>query len=139
MTSLCPGLGRMLEAQAEASCPYVFTYRDVDVSRYASGRAVLIGDAAHSMSPQLGVGAQLAMADARILAEHLAAHGTVAAALDAYSLTRPSQLRRYQQASRWLTPLFQSDSRILSGVRDRVLATAMGSPFAKQFAQGLLF
>jgi 2-polyprenyl-6-methoxyphenol hydroxylase-like FAD-dependent oxidoreductase len=42
------------------------------------------------MSPQLGVGAQLAMADARILASKLATSDSVAAALHDYSRTRPT-------------------------------------------------
>lgn len=138
MTSLCPELGKVLKDQVETSCPYVFTYRDIEVSSYSSGRVVLIGDAAHSMSPQLGVGAQLALADARILANNIAAHGTVAAALNSYSRTRPLQLSRYQQASRWLTPFLQSDSQLLAGFRDRILATAMRSPMAKRVAQDLL-
>lgn len=138
MTNLCPALERVLKSQSDTMRPYVFTYRDVEVSMYSSGRTVLIGDAAHSMSPQLGVGAQLAMADARILANNLAAHSTVAAALNAYSRTRPLQLNRYQRASRWLTPLLQSDSHLLTGFRDRVFATAMRTPIAKWVVQDLL-
>jgi 2-polyprenyl-6-methoxyphenol hydroxylase-like FAD-dependent oxidoreductase len=137
MTSLCPGLERVLKGQGETPRPYVFTYRDVEVSMYSSGRTVLIGDAAHSMSPQLGIGAQLAMADARILANNLAVHSTVAAALNAYSRTRPLQLNRYQRASRCLTPLLQSENQLLAGFRDRVFATAMRSPIAKWVAQDL--
>jgi 2-polyprenyl-6-methoxyphenol hydroxylase-like FAD-dependent oxidoreductase len=137
-TNLCPEFGRLLKPQVESCHPYTFTYRDIEVSAYSSGRVVLIGDAAHSMSPQLGVGAQLAMVDARKLASNLAEHNTVATALDVYSRIRSQQLSRYQQASRWLTPLFQSDSELLAAFRDRVVASAMRSPMAKRMAQDLL-
>jgi len=50
------------------------TYRDVELSRYACGRAVVIGDAARSMSPQLGTGAQLAMEDAALLGSAVSQH-----------------------------------------------------------------
>jgi 2-polyprenyl-6-methoxyphenol hydroxylase-like FAD-dependent oxidoreductase len=138
MTSLCPEIGKVMMGQVETLRPYVFTYRDIEVGAYSMGRVVLIGDAAHSMSPQLGVGAQLAMADARILANNLAAHRSVSAALDEYSRSRPPQLSRYQQASRWLTPFLQSNNLLLAGFRDRVIATAMRSPMAKRMAQDLL-
>lgn len=133
-----PELGQALQGQSQALRPYVFTYRDVEVDSYSNGRIVLIGDAAHCMSPQLGVGAQLAMADARILANTLATHDSVAAALEDYSRIRAMQVRHYQQASRWLTPLLQSDSRLMAGIRDGVLSAAMRSPLAKRVAQSLL-
>lgn len=138
MTSLCPEIRRVLIGQVDTLRPYVFTYRDIEMSAYSIGRVALIGDAAHSMSPQIGVGAQLAMADARILAENLATYRSVSAALEDYSRSRPLQLSRYQRASRWLTPLLQSNNLLLAGFRDRVIATAMRSPIAKQMAQDLL-
>lgn len=138
LASFFPELGRLLKDQGAAHHPYVFTYRDVEVGSCSNGSVVLIGDAAHSMSPQLGVGAQLAMADARIMANTLATHDSVAAALHQYSRSRPMQIRRYQQASRWLTPLLQSDNRLMAGLRDGVLAAAMRSPLARRVAQDLI-
>lgn len=137
VSSLCPGIGELLLAQPQVS-PYVFSYRDVELVTCAIGRVVLIGDAAHSMSPQLGVGAQLAMQDAALLARVLAEQVDVPSALSAYSRTRPMQLSRYQEASRWLTPLFQSNNRLLSHIRDRALGSAMRMPIVKQFARQLL-
>lgn len=138
LTGLCPEIGRVLAGQVETVRPYVFTHSDIEIGVYSMGRVVLIGDAAHSMSPQLGVGAQLAMADARLLASKLAAHGSVAAALDDYSRGRPLQLRRYQQASRWLTSFMQSNNPLFAGFRDRVIASALRSPVARRMAQDLL-
>jgi 2-polyprenyl-6-methoxyphenol hydroxylase-like FAD-dependent oxidoreductase len=78
----------------------------------------VIGDAAHGMSPQLGQGTNLALLDARVLAHSLASHGTIEMAFAEYSRLRRKHLRFYQLASRWLTPVFQSDSRVMVGLRD---------------------
>jgi salicylate hydroxylase len=110
----------------------------VELSSYSSGRAVLIGDAAHSMSPQLGIGAQMALEDAEVLARALCEHHDLAAALRAYTRIREERLSRYQQASRWLTPLFQSDSRLLAMIRDRLLANATQVNAMKNFGRKLL-
>jgi len=49
-----------------------------------SGRAVLLGDAAHAMAPFMGLGAQAAMLDAEALAEELARGQPLAESLRAY-------------------------------------------------------
>src|SRR5207342_1517696 len=82
------------------------------------GRVVLIGDAAHATSPQLGQGANMGLLDARALAAALARQADVAAALADYARARRRHVRFYQRASYWLTPLFQSDGRIAAAVRD---------------------
>ena len=76
------------------------------------------------MSPQLGQGANLAFWDAAALADALTAAENVDAALRRYERGRRAHVRFYQFMSRWLTPVFQSDSRWLGLLRDRVLATA---------------
>lgn len=53
-----------------------------------AGRVVLMGDAAHSPSPQLVSGAALAVEDGVVLAEELARHESVALALAAYEARR---------------------------------------------------
>jgi FAD-dependent urate hydroxylase len=135
---LCPMIGKLLNARAGDPDLHIYKYRDVELGSYATGRAVLLGDAAHSMSPQLGVGAQLAMEDADILAGTLARKTDVPAALRDYAERRPPMIRRYQQASRWLTPLFQTDSRLLASLRDHVMARTLASPMVKRLAQELL-
>ena len=94
-------------------------YRDVRMRRWHGERIVFLGDAAHATSPQLGQGANLALWDAMCLADAFAdGRGDVAAALAAYTAQRRRHLDYYQFATRALTPLFQSDSRLIGLVRD---------------------
>ena len=95
-------------------------YRDTVLRQWHCGRAVLMGDAAHAMSPQLGQGVNMALVDALALRDALRAQDDLASALGAYQRRRAAHLRMYHFWSRWLTPLFQSDRDRLAAVRDRV-------------------
>jgi FAD-dependent urate hydroxylase len=136
LTQLCPDPGALMSSVESASLR-VFTYRDVELAQSCFGRVAIIGDAAHSMSPQLGTGAQLAMEDAATLAGVLEVHNNVTDALRAFMRIRLPELRRHHLASRWLTPLFQTESRALAFLRDRVFASALSSVSARQMAQSL--
>lgn len=93
-------------------------YRDATMPAWHRGRVVLAGDAAHAMSPQLGQGVNMALMDARALAEALREAPTLAAALAAYQRRRRAHVWVYQLWSRWLTPLFQSGHDSAARLRD---------------------
>lgn len=76
--------------------------------RLAAGPIAIVGDAAHAMSPQLGMGSTLAVQDALALAANLAQHGPVSG-LERYGAGRLRTVRAYQALSRALTPCFQLD------------------------------
>jgi 2-polyprenyl-6-methoxyphenol hydroxylase-like FAD-dependent oxidoreductase len=57
------------------------------------GRVLLLGDAAHGTTPHLASGAGMAMEDALVLAESLASHNTLAAALEAHTARRIPRCR----------------------------------------------
>jgi 2-polyprenyl-6-methoxyphenol hydroxylase-like FAD-dependent oxidoreductase len=115
-------------------------YRDVVVPRpfrIADGHAVvLVGDAAHAMSPQLGMGASLALADAWSLARSLRAHpGRLDRALDAHRRSRAAHVAWYTWLSRFMTPVFQSDLVPLGWARDLTFPVALRIPWVRrQFA-----
>lgn len=93
-------------------------YRDAVVPCWWRGHAVLVGDAAHAMSPQLGQGANMALQDAVTLAESLDLHTDLPQAFARYMQLRQRHLHAYHRWSRWLTPLFQSDRDLLARLRD---------------------
>lgn len=92
-------------------------YHDVRMRQWHGDRVVILGDAAHALSPQLGQGVNLALMDASVLAGVLANH-PLPQALARYTRLRRSHLRFYQFATRWATPFFQSDWLPLGWMRD---------------------
>ncbi|MEU9374199.1 FAD-dependent monooxygenase [Streptomyces sp. NPDC048255] len=67
---------------------------------FAVGRTVLLGDAAHAMTPHLGQGACQALEDAATLAASLAAEPTVASALARYDAERRPRSQSVARAAR---------------------------------------
>lgn len=106
-------------------------YRDVVMPRWHAPGAVWLGDAAHAMSPQLGQGANLALVDASVLSDCIAAEPDVTHALERYTRERRPQLGFYQLATRWLTPFFQGDQRLLGALRDVFMPIACAIPPAR--------
>jgi 2-polyprenyl-6-methoxyphenol hydroxylase-like FAD-dependent oxidoreductase len=103
-------------------------YHDIVMPRYHTDNTVVIGDAAHATSPQLGQGTNLALLDAIALAHSLAQAADMPSALAAYTRARKGHLHFYSQASRILTPLFQSDLKALPWLRDIFMAHSAGWP-----------
>lgn len=83
------------------------TYRHAWPTCLAKPPICIVGDAAHAMSPQLGLGATLAVQDALLLAQYVAALGAEQGPL-AFSKDRLRCVRGYQTLSRALTPCFQA-------------------------------
>ncbi|MGE3345146.1 MAG: FAD-dependent monooxygenase [Vicinamibacterales bacterium] len=77
------------------------------VSVWHDGPVVLLGDAAHPMTPNLGQGACQAIEDAAVLAEALAGSDTVAAAIRAYEERRVRRANAVVRAARSLGAVAQ--------------------------------
>ena len=126
-----PKLRPHLRQITDTSCLVPATYRDVQLRRSYQGRLVLIGDAAHSMSPQLGQGASMALLDAWYLARALQQDENLEIALSAFDNLRRKHVATYRWISRCVTPLFQSDSRVLIAIRDRAFHQLSRVPFVR--------
>lgn len=104
------------------------SHDDMIMARYTHGTLrkpyskglVHIGDAAHRASPQLGQGANMALLDAYALAQSLMEY-PLEKALPTYAESRKMHVGLYQAMSWAFTPMYQSDSRVLPFLRDRVL------------------
>lgn len=108
------------------------------LSRPAGRRLAVIGDAAHSTSPQLGQGANMALLDARSLAHALQTRGTLDEALEAYAAMRRWHVRLFQALSFALTPFYQSDSHLLALARDRLVAPLATVPPIQRFLASMV-
>ncbi|GAA4116418.1 FAD-dependent oxidoreductase [Aminobacter aganoensis] len=103
----------------------------------ARGFAV-IGDAAHSTSPQLGQGANMALLDAASLAYALRQASDVDAALASYLRARRWHVRLFQALSLVFTPFYQSDSMLLPFLRDSLVATVARIPPTPQLLASIV-
>lgn len=127
-----PALAPLLARIDDPDALTLADYRDVRLSTPWRERVVFIGDAAHGTSPQLGQGANLAMIDALLIARHVAAlPHRLDAALARYAAARRGHVSYYRWASRVLTPVFQSDSRLLAALRDLVLGPLCRAPLLR--------
>lgn len=106
-------------------------YRDTLHTRWWRGKAVLLGDAAHAMSPQLGQGVNMALLDALALRDALREEAGLPAALAHYAAVRRDHLRAYHFWSRWLTPLFQSERVWAPRLRDAAFLPLSRLPVAR--------
>jgi 2-polyprenyl-6-methoxyphenol hydroxylase-like FAD-dependent oxidoreductase len=113
---LCPRAKVLLDQIHDWSQVLTARYGDVAMSRWHGDGMVVLGDAGHAMSPQLGQGVNLALADASCLANAVA-ELPLPDALARYSRDRRLALAYYRFASRQLTPWFQSDHEFLSPLR----------------------
>ena len=101
------------------------TYRHTWPRSMGAGPLCVVGDAAHAMSPQLGLGTTLAMEDALALAHAVNRHGAKGAT-QAFSSRRLRRSQGFQTLSRLLTPCFQAQG---AGVwRDVAFATGLRIP-----------
>lgn len=105
-------------------------YEHFTLLRPCDERLAHVGDAAHSTSPQLGQGANMALLDVLALARSLENASTVNEALNAYATMRRWHVRLFQWASAAFTPFYQSDSRFLPVLRDRIAAPLSRLPIA---------
>jgi 2-polyprenyl-6-methoxyphenol hydroxylase-like FAD-dependent oxidoreductase len=101
-------------------------------------RIVFIGDSAHSTSPQLGQGANMALLDVAALAQALEDSNDLAAALAEYARLRRLHVRLYQALSVVFTPFYQSDSRILPLIRDQLVSPLSRMPGARKLLAGIV-
>ena len=104
-------------------------------------RLVFIGDAAHSTSPQLGQGANMALLDsyalAQVLDSDLNTGNSLQQSLEDYARLRRTHVRLYQAASFTLTPFYQSDSKMLPWLRDLLFEPVSKLPFASKIVTSL--
>ena len=117
VVAIWPAMAPVMEVLPSPDDLNLASYAHFTPNRLTSGRTVLIGDAAHSTSPQLGQGANQGLIDAVVLSDALSTN-EIDEALRLYARHRRRHVHFYQLASALMTPFFQSDSRLLARIRD---------------------
>jgi 2-polyprenyl-6-methoxyphenol hydroxylase-like FAD-dependent oxidoreductase len=134
-----PAIAPLLETLPDAQGMARAVYRDVWVGRWNAEATLLIGDAAHGTSPQLGQGANLALVDAVELGERFGGTTTsVAVTAAAYEADRRRHVMIYQFVSWAMTPLFQSHGGFWAGVRRWLFTPLSRAPGIRQLGAAIL-
>ncbi|MET0863415.1 MAG: NAD(P)/FAD-dependent oxidoreductase [Nakamurella sp.] len=132
-----PMAGQLLRRVASFDELLINDVKTVTCRRWFDSRLVLIGDAAHSMPPNAGQGANCALVDAAILAFHLGRY-PLQQALTTYDKRRRHPVRKVQRRAAQLARLAGIRNAFLQELRDstlRVLGAVPGS--GQRLAKGL--
>lgn len=92
---------------------------ELAVERWHHGRVALLGDAVHAMTPNIGQGAGMAMEDAAVLAEELAAAAAPEAAFERYAQRRRPRVETVMRVSREVGVDGQRSGTIACWLRNR--------------------
>jgi 2-polyprenyl-6-methoxyphenol hydroxylase-like FAD-dependent oxidoreductase len=128
--SLWPEVAPILETIVDPHAMTLARYGHHTLIRPVADRLAVVGDAAHSTSPQLGQGVNMGLLDALALADALEVHADMSDALNAYAAARRWHVRLYQALSMGFTPFYQADGAFLPWVRDHILGKVARLPFA---------
>ncbi|MBL9078478.1 MAG: bifunctional salicylyl-CoA 5-hydroxylase/oxidoreductase [Planctomycetes bacterium] len=137
------GLDRLDEAQSAAFCEQLFaehlhgeklltnrsiwrTFPTIRCASWHHDNVVLLGDAAHTAHFSIGSGTKLAMEDAIVLADAVAAHPrSVPAALQAYEQARRLDVLKIQRAAQTSLEWFENSERYLGQSPERFVFNLM--------------
>ena len=120
----------LLDAANQDAVLHNDLYELPPLKTYTAGKAVLAGDAAHAMTPNLGQGACQALEDAAVLAKSLDSPDGLAA----YDRSRRRRTQMIARRAHRIGVAAQWESRVAVGLRDTVIRLLPGSSFARSLA-----
>ncbi|WP_295129196.1 FAD-dependent monooxygenase [uncultured Chitinophaga sp.] len=103
------------------------------LKQFAYGNVLLLGDAAHATTPNMGQGACQAIEDAVVLAEEMAKHRNYEAAFPAFEKRRLQRTNDIIKQSRQVGRAAQLENSWLIAMRNMVLSSLPESVRMKQF------
>ena len=96
-------------------------YDFAPLEHWAKARVVLVGDAAHAMTPNLGQGGAQAIEDAYVLAKVLTREGSLDKAFATYEQVRQPKAKRIVRTAWWLGQLAHAEAPWAKGLRNAAL------------------
>ena len=112
---------QVVEATDEAALFRTFVYDLRPLREWGRGRATLLGDAAHAMTPNLSQGAAQSLEDAVVLGQELERGGGIESALRRYEERRRKRANGLIRASRQAGSLAQRKTALGCALRDTVV------------------
>jgi 2-polyprenyl-6-methoxyphenol hydroxylase-like FAD-dependent oxidoreductase len=110
----------LIEATDEGDILKNGAYDLVPLKRWGQGRVMLLGDAAHPCTPNLGLGGCMALEDALVLAKSFCKEPTPELALRRYESLRRRRTRQVQQRSLLMGNIGQWENLVMTGGRRMV-------------------
>ena len=101
------------------------------LKRWGHGRIMLLGDAAHPCTPNLGQGGCMAIEDALVLAKSLKLNSSPELALRRYESIRRKRTRHVQQRSLLMGHIGQWENRLVTGGREVVTSILPATIFER--------
>jgi 2-polyprenyl-6-methoxyphenol hydroxylase-like FAD-dependent oxidoreductase len=127
----------LIAATDEAAILHHDLYDLRPLRRWTRGRATLLGDAAHAMTPNLGQGACQAIEDAVVLGRCFADSSDPLIALRRYEERRRRRANAIARQSRWIGRIGQLERPLLCRLRDELFRRLSDRARMRQF-DGLL-
>jgi 2-polyprenyl-6-methoxyphenol hydroxylase-like FAD-dependent oxidoreductase len=113
----------LIAATEESAILKSGAYDLAPLKRWGRGRVMLLGDAAHPCTPNLGLGGCMALEDALVLARSFCKEATPELALRRYETLRSRRTRHIQQRSLLMGSIGQWENRLVT--RGRQIVTSM--------------
>lgn len=132
-------IARILERTVEEEIVRTDIHDRPPVRRWSKGRVVLLGDAAHPMTPNLGQGGCQAIEDAVVLARALRSFSTLAEALRWYENARVRRANQIVRNSRSAGRIAQWESPAAVLLRNALVRAVPRSIAARPFARAMRF
>jgi 2-polyprenyl-6-methoxyphenol hydroxylase-like FAD-dependent oxidoreductase len=120
----------------QATCEENVLHHDIvdfkPIAQFAFGKIVLLGDAAHATTPNLGQGACMAIEDGVVLGNCLASSSTPVQGFQQFQQKRIARTTQVVNTSYRLGKVVQTESRILAGLRNAAMRLTPESVTQKQ-------
>ena len=121
----------LIAATEESSILKHGAYDLAPLKRWGEGRVMLLGDAAHPCTPNLGLGGCMALEDALVLAKSFCSETTPELALRRYESLRRKRTRHVQQRSLLMGRIGQWENGLIAAGREAVTGMLPASFFER--------